>query len=51
MNVLCDEAFLNENGKPDMARMNLITFDPILNRYIQMGDVVGKAFAEGRKLK
>ena len=51
VNVLCDEAFLNENGKPDMARMNLITFDPILNRYIQMGDVVGKAFADGRKLK
>ncbi|AVM52656.1 flavin reductase (DIM6/NTAB) family NADH-FMN oxidoreductase RutF [Bacteroides zoogleoformans] len=51
VNIFCDEAYLAEDGKPDMTRMNLISFDPIHNRYIRMGDAVGKAFADGRRLK
>ncbi|MBO1362965.1 flavin reductase [Prevotella sp. A2931] len=51
VNILCDEAYLAEDGKPDMTRMNLISFDPIHLRYVQMGDVVGKAFSDGKALK
>ncbi|NPD92924.1 flavin reductase family protein [Xylanibacter muris] len=51
ISVLCDEAFLAEDGKPDVERMNLITFDPVHNSYIQLGRKVGNAFSDGRKLK
>ena len=50
VNVLCDEAFLAEDGKPDMTKLHLITFDPIHNRYVEMGSAVGNAFSDGKKL-
>ncbi|MCR5819929.1 MAG: flavin reductase family protein [Bacteroidaceae bacterium] len=51
VNILCDEKYLAADGKPDVERMNLITFDPVHNGYIQLGKTVGSAFAEGKKLK
>ncbi len=51
VNILCDEDYLAEDGKPDVERMNLITFDPVHLGYIQMGKTVGKAFSVGYKLK
>ena len=43
--------YLAADGKPDMTKMNIITFDPIHNTYVQMGETVGNAFADGKKLK
>ena len=51
VNILCKEEYLAADGKPDMTKMNLITFDPIHNTYVQMGKTVGNAFADGKKLK
>ena len=51
VNILCDEQFLSEDGKPDVARMELITFDPVHHTYIQLGKTVGQAFSDGKKLK
>lgn len=51
LNIVCDENYLAEDGKPDVAKMNLITFDPVHNNYIALGDVVGKAFSDGKALK
>ena len=51
VNIVCDEKYLAEDGKPDMEKMNLITFDPIHNGYIQLGKRVGNAFADGKTLK
>ena len=51
VNILCDENYLAEDGKPDVEKMNLITFDPVHHTYIQLGRTVGKAFADGMKLK
>lgn len=51
VNILCDERYLAEDGKPDMEKMHLITFDPIHNGYVEMGERVGNAFADGSKLK
>ncbi len=51
INILCDEQYLSEDGKPDVEKMNLITFDPIHNGYIQLGKNVGRAFHDGKKLK
>lgn len=51
INIVCDEAFLAEDGKPDVEKMNLITFDPIHNGYIALGLRVGNAFHDGVALK
>ena len=51
VNILVDEAYLSENGKPDVQKMGLITFDPIQLSYIALGQRVGKAYGEGKKLK
>lgn len=50
VNIVCDEKYLGPDGKPDLERMSLITFDPIHNGYIVLGPRVGNAFADGRKL-
>ncbi len=51
VNIVCKEEFLAEDGKPDVEKMGLITFDPIHNGYIALGERVGNAFADGKKLK
>lgn len=50
VNIVCDEAYLGEDGKPDVEKMKLITFDPVHNGYIVLGSTVGKAFSDGLKL-
>ncbi|MDE6300476.1 MAG: flavin reductase [Muribaculaceae bacterium] len=51
VNILCDEAYLAADGKPDVEKMRLITFDPVHNGYIALGERVGDAFAAGKALK
>lgn len=51
VNIICDEKYLAEDGKPDVEKMNLITFDPIHNGYIKLGSRVGNAFHDGLALK
>ena len=51
INILCDENFLAEDGKPDVEKMELITYDPVHHAYIQLGKTVGKAFSDGKQLK
>ena len=51
MNIVCDENFIAEDGKPDVEKMGLITYDPVHNTYIALGKTVGKAFSAGRALK
>ena len=51
VNILCNEKYLAEDGKPDVEKMQLITFDPIHNGYISLGKKVGKAFSDGKELK
>ena len=51
VNILCDEKYLAEDGKPDVEKMNLITFDPVHMGYIQLGKRTGNAFSDGKALK
>lgn len=51
VNILCDEAYLAADGKPDIEKMKLITFDPIHNGYVELGSRVGNAFSDGKALK
>lgn len=51
VNIVCDEKFLAEDGKPDVEKMRLITFDPVHNGYVELGKRVGNAFHDGNALK
>lgn len=51
VNVSVDERVLDENGKIDAAKVEPIIFDPFNNEYLKIGEKVGDAFAEGKKLK
>lgn len=51
VNVSADERILGENGKIDPAKLQPITFDPVNNAYLKLGEKVGNAFKDGVKLK
>ena len=50
INVIVDDAILTE-GKVDPAKLKAITYDPVNHTYIQLGEIVGKAFSDGKKLR
>lgn len=47
VNVSIDEDYLDENGKIDVDKMEIIAFDMINNTYRVLGENVGKAFKDG----
>ena len=51
VNILVDENYLGEDGKPQVEKMNLITYEPVSHSYVALGEKVGNAFSEGKKLK
>lgn len=51
VNIICDGDYLAADGKPDVEKMNLITFDPVHNGYIALGNRVAAAFSVGKALK
>lgn len=51
INCSVDEKYVNESGKIDVDKMQIVTFDMLTNTYRVLGDVVGKAFNDGLKLK
>ena len=51
VNVCADERILGEDGKVSLDKFSPITYDPIHYTYWTLGEVVGKAFSDGKKLK
>jgi flavin reductase (DIM6/NTAB) family NADH-FMN oxidoreductase RutF len=51
VNVSADESVLNKDGKVDPALLRPITFDPMNDTYIVLGETVGQAFSDGLYLK
>lgn len=51
VDTLVDENYLTEEGKPDVQKMGLITYDPVSHSYVALGEKVGNAFSDGKKLK
>ena len=51
VNVSADEKILDENGKISPALLQPITFDPVNNAYLKLGEKVGNAFSDGAELK
>ncbi|MBQ3762766.1 MAG: hypothetical protein II875_12255 [Clostridia bacterium] len=39
------------HGKVDLGKLRPIIFDPSFNAYRVVGEIVGKAFSDGLKLK
>lgn len=50
VNVSADESILNADGKIDPSKFTPISFDPVNNNYLKVGEVCGKAFGEGKKI-
>ena len=51
VNVCVDEAYLDEKGKVDVAKLQPITYDPMHQRYLVLGEAVGNAFRAGLALR
>ncbi len=51
VNVSADESVLTEKGKIDVSKLRPITYDSSNHKYIVLGEVVGNAFSDGKKIK
>ena len=50
VNVCADERILGEDGNVSLEKFSPITYDPIHHTYRVIGEVVGKAFSDGKKM-
>ena len=50
VNVSVDESILDAEGTVDLSKWCPITFDPVHNTYTALGEAVGNAFSDGKKL-
>ena len=51
VNISADESILNESGNVDPFKLKPITYDPMNHLYLALGEQVGIAYQEGKKLK
>ena len=51
VNILVDENYLAEDGKPDVEKMQLISYEPVHHGYLLLSERVGNAFSDGKMLK
>ena len=50
VNVLAEEKYLNEDGTLKLDEIGILAYDPYGNGYYEVGNKVGNAFQEGKKL-
>lgn len=51
VNISADEKILDENGELDFDKFKPISFEPAHNTYRVLGEIVGKAFSDGKKIR
>ena len=51
VNISVDDSILGENGKIDLDKFMPITYDPVGHTYRTLGEVVGRAFSDGKAIK
>ena len=50
VNVLTEEKYLNDDGSIKLDEIGIISYDPFGHGYYEVGNKVGNAFSEGKKL-
>ena len=50
VNVVADESVLGNEGKIAVEKINAILYDPFNHGYYKVGEKVGQAFSDGKKL-
>ena len=50
VNVCAEERVLDEKGNIDPKKLNPITYDPVNHAYLTLGEKVGNAFSDGKKI-
>ena len=51
VNVSADESILDENGKVDAKALDPVVYDSVTHAYWNLGEKVGQAFSDGKKLQ
>ena len=51
INVSADESILDKNGKVDAKKLDPIIYDGVTHAYRSLGEKVGQAFSDGKKIK
>ena len=51
VNVSADERILGENGKVDAKKLDPIIYDSVTHAYWNLGEKVGQAFSDGKKIQ
>ena len=51
VNVSCEESVLDEKGKIDVKRLDPICYDSCSHAYLRLGEKVGQAFSDGKKIR
>ena len=51
LRLLVDDKYIDEDGKINLTKMGIISYDPFNHGYYVIGEKVGQAFSEGRKIK
>lgn len=51
INVVADDRILDENGQIDVKKLDPIVFDTAHYAYYTLGERIGSAFSDGKKLK
>lgn len=50
VNVTADESILDDEGNIDLGKADIISYDSVSKSYRVLGDIVGSAFSDGKKL-
>ena len=51
VNVSADESILDSNGRVDAKKLDPIVYDSVTHAYWGLGEKVGQAFSDGKKIK
>ena len=51
VDILVDEKYIGDDGKPVVEKMGLISYEPVHHGYVALGERVGNAFLDGKTLK
>lgn len=51
VNVIADDSVLDEKGRVNLGKMNIISYDSATHSYRLVGDIVGQAFHDGLSIK